>query len=681
MTTPIYVGGVDISARAGLLLGAASTGLSYQPNLLSRGTRDQAMISGVAAATAFGWGTTAHSFLRSTADRLPLSNRSTTGRIVTGLLVDASAAAAGTAVLRAVPAREHESNRRALIRLAATGATAAGAAGVGADLLEFRRDRPGGRLATLLAALATSGAAYAATRPRHTASGSIVEGDGRAHENVHREVSAPQAIGSGVVITLALIGAARGESALSAGLSRASAAVLGGSPQDHRALGRLGSFGALAGLGWLAVAAVNHKLSTAGDDVEVANTQAPDLVEVTGSPASRIPWSDQSRESSRWLATVLRPDAITEVMGEPARQPIRVYASLDCATTPEERAALLLAEIDRTDALSRSVFALFSPTGSGYVNYVACETLEYLTRGDCASAAIQYSVLPSALSLTKVPYATAQTRMVVNGVVERLMAIPDKKRPKFVMFGESLGSQVSQEMFRGQGMTGPTGIGLEAAVWIGTPVSTDWRYELWGDRPIAEAPRPGPGPAYLPRAIRDWSALPDEQRRDVRFLFLQNGDDPVPKFGRGLAWKRPDWLGPDDTRPPGAPKGTRWMPITTFFTTFLDLQNALAPTPGVFDEGGHDYRRETPEAVRTVFDLEASDEQMGRVQEALRHNELRWETERLWRAAKATPTPERERAEQAVLAKVEGWTGEKTDRATVEQIVLGDSRHAVGRQS
>ena len=63
MTTPIYVGGVDISARAGLLLGAASTGLSYQPNLLSRGTRDQAMISGVAAATAFGWGTTAHSFL------------------------------------------------------------------------------------------------------------------------------------------------------------------------------------------------------------------------------------------------------------------------------------------------------------------------------------------------------------------------------------------------------------------------------------------------------------------------------------------------------------------------------------------------------------------------------------------------------------------------------------------
>ncbi|MFZ0322624.1 MAG: alpha/beta-hydrolase family protein [Actinomycetes bacterium] len=671
MATPIYVGGVDISARAGLLLGAFSTGLSYQPNLLSRGTRDQAMITGVAAASAFGWGTTAHSFLRSTADRLPLSGRSATARVITGLAVDGAATVLGAAILRSMPAREHEDNRRALIRLAATGACSAGAAGLGADLLELRRDRPGGRLAALLAALATAGAAYASTR--NTVSGSVVADDEPAHENVHREVALPVALGSGVLVTLVLLGAARAESALSSTMSRGAAVVLGGSPQDHRTLGRLGSFGTLAGLGWLAVSAVNRKLAVAGGDVETANVAPPDLPEVTGGPGSRIPWTDQSRESSRWLSTVLRADAITDVMGQPALQPIRVYASLKSAATPENRAQLLLAEIDRTEALSRSVFALFSPTGSGYVNYVACETLEYLTRGDCASAAIQYSVLPSALSLTKVPYATAQTRMVVNGVVERLMSIPEKKRPTFVMFGESLGSQVSQEMFRGQHMTGPTGVGLDAAVWIGTPVSTDWRYELWGDRTVSQAPSVGPGNAYLPRAIRDWAALPEEDRRTVRFLFLQNGDDPVPKFGRGLAWKRPDWLGPDDQRPPGAPRGTRWMPITTFFTTFLDLQNALSPTPGVFDEGGHDYRREIPEAVRTVFGLEASDEQMARVQEALRRSELHWETQRLWLGAESTATPERAKAEEAVLAKVGAWTGKEVDRAGVEEIALGAS--------
>ena len=118
-------------------------------------------------------------------------------------------------------------------------------------------------------------------------------------------------------------------------------------------------------------------------------------------------------------------------MGEPARQPIRVYASSESAATAADRAALLLAEIDRTGALDRSVFALFSPTGSGYVNYVATETLEYLTRGDCASAAIQYSVLPSALSLGKVHDGTTQTRTLMNGIVQRLLAISPERRPKF----------------------------------------------------------------------------------------------------------------------------------------------------------------------------------------------------------------------------------------------------------
>ena len=146
---------------------------------------------------------------------------------------------------------------------------------------------------------------------------------------------------------------------------------------------------------------------------------------------------------------------ISHVMGEPAQQPIRVYASLESAASAAERAELLLAEIDRTRALERSVFALFSPTGSGYVNYVATETLEYLTRGDCASAAIQYSVLPSALSLGKVHLATHQTRIVVNGIVQRLLAMPAERRPRFYLFGESLGSQVSQEMFEGQGLSGP----------------------------------------------------------------------------------------------------------------------------------------------------------------------------------------------------------------------------------
>ena len=68
-------GRLDVSARAGALLAAHANGSSYQPNLLSRASRDQAIISGVAAVTAFGWGTVSHSFLRSIADRLPGATR------------------------------------------------------------------------------------------------------------------------------------------------------------------------------------------------------------------------------------------------------------------------------------------------------------------------------------------------------------------------------------------------------------------------------------------------------------------------------------------------------------------------------------------------------------------------------------------------------------------------------
>ena len=670
MAGHLYTHGLDVSSRAGVLLGAYFTGASYQPNLLSRSSRDQALISGVAAASAFGWGTSTHSFLRSTADRLPWSSRSVTGRVASGLAVDAAVCAVGGAVVLLLPPDEHESSERALVRLAATSTVAAATAGLGADALELRRDRTGGRAASLVAALATAGASYALTRPRQAVRGAAMSDDGRAHEDVIREVSAREAIGSSAAVTLALLGVARAETALSGLLSRAASRALGGSPQDHRTLGRAGGLAVMAGLGWGAITAANHMLTKSGDDVE-ADAPVPDLSEVTGGPGSLVPWTDQSRESARWLSMTLRSPVIADVMQEEAKQPIRVYASLDSARTVEERAALLLAEIDRTDALSRSAFALFSPTGSGYVNYVACETFEYLTRGDCASAGIQYSVLPSALSLTKVGPATEQTRIVVNGIVQRLLAMPAAERPKFFLFGESLGSQVSEEMFRGQGGTGPIGVGLDAAVWIGTPASTRWRTELWGTQSVADAPSVRSDSIYLCRAIRDWKALPEDERAKVRFLLLQNGDDPIPKFAASVLWKRPDWLGPEETRPPGAPSGTRWMPVTTFIATFVDMQNALAPTPGVFDQGGHDYRREIPEAVRSVFQLEATDDQMERVQDALRRRELAWEAAREWDTAEAKPTPDRADAERAVMDKLSTWIGHDVDSAEVRRIIAG----------
>lgn len=70
----------------------------------------------------------------------------------------------------------------------------------------------------------------------------------------------------------------------------------------------------------------------------------------------------------------------------------------------------------------------------------------------------------------------------------------------------------------------------------------------------------------------------------------------VPKFAAPLAWKCPEWLGPNESRPPGPPLHTRWLPAVTFVSTFIDLQNALVPTPGAFDSGRSGAGERTPHA-------------------------------------------------------------------------------------
>ncbi len=663
---------LDVSSRSGLLLGAFYTGVSFQPGLLSRATRDQAIISGVAAATGYGWGVTAHSLLSGISRKIAHSDEDVEPGPIIGTAVDLIAAVGGAAAVKALPAREHDSTKRSLLRLGAMGLSAAGASGLGGHLLQTRSGHKGSGTLTLVAALGTAAAAYALTKPEQARAGALDTPDGKPHEDVAREINMPQAVGSSLAVTALLMVIAKGESALSGAASRGAARILGGDPDDHRTLGRLVSTAITAGVGWGAVTGVSALLAKGGEGNEPAHAVPPQIEEITGGPGSLSSWADQSRESRRWLSMVLTPEEIENVMGGTAQQPIRVYGSLKAADSPQARAELLLAEIDRTKALERSVFVLFSPTGSGYVNYVASETLEYLTHGDCASACIQYSVLPSALSLTKVPYATSQTRIVLNGIMQRLMAMPKAKRPKFYMFGESLGSQVSEEVFRGQGLTGPEGVGLDAAVWIGTPAATVWRDEIWGTRTVTEVPEVGPGSAYLPRAIRDWRNLPAEDKKQVKFLLLQNGDDPIPKFGAKVLWQQPSWLGPDETRPPGSPRGTKWLPVVTFFATFIDMQNALVPTPGTFQEGGHDYRREIPEAIKSIFGFKPSAKAMASVQKALRDRELEWEVRRDWMAAEAKPAVDRAKAEAKVEAHVTEWTGHEVDAAEVARIAEGN---------
>ena len=119
----------------------------------------------------------------------------------------------------------------------------------------------------------------------------------------------------------------------------------------------------------------------------------------------------------------------------------------------------------------------------------------------------------------------------------------------------------------------------------------------------------------------------------------------------------------------GNPLGTQWVPITTFLMTFLDMMNALIPTPGTFAEGGHDYRAAVPRALKETWRLEATDDQMKRVNKALRQRELAWELYRDWAAANAKPAQDVDKARAKVLENASRYTGSNVDEAKLQEIV------------
>lgn len=673
---------MDRSAGAGIIGAAYAIGRSFQPSLLTRGSTDQAIITGTSSGIAYQIFGAADAVFTSVASRLGKTHEpSARSRLIVAGVVGAVGAGASVALKW----REHESHPRAAGRLFSHGLAATAAASALSTLTAPDFNSGPGRKHVGAAALVGL-ASWAATQPWKTLPGSATYGEvpgsveykGKYFfEDQVREVTPLKAAGIGTGVAAATLGLSFVESALTNTIARGASFVLGGQAQDHRTLGRLTSLGIFAGVGWFAVGRVDVLLSKGGGGIDPGLTTPPETPEVTGSAASGLPWNKQTREGARWLSMALKPETINSVMQiTDAKQPIRVYGSLEVAATEAERAQILLNEIDRTGALNRKAFALFSPTGSGYVNYVANETFEYLTGGDCASAAIQYSVLPSALSLTKVDEGTEQTRMVVNGIVERLLAMPKKKRPRFYLFGESLGSQVSEEMFNGLGVAGLDGTGLEAALWIGTPSATKWRKQLWGTRTIAEVPEVGPGSIYLPRNLKDWNELPAEEQDKVRFLLLMNGDDPIPKFGSQLMWRKPDWMGPQKIRPLGTPQNTQWVPFATFLMTFLDMMNALIPTPGVFSEGGHDYRAVLPTAISKTWRLPADADRMSRINIALRKRELAWELYRQWHAAEAKTASEIDKAKAKVLENASKYVGHPVDQAEM-QAIIDDGLHPI----
>jgi len=303
----------------------------------------------------------------------------------------------------------------------------------------------------------------------------------------------------------------------------------------------------------------------------------------TGSAESLIDWEALGRAGREFVASGPSAGQIEAFTGRPAARPLRIYAGLNSADDVEARAQLVLDEMIRVGAFDRSVLVVVVPTGTGWMDPAAMDTLEYLHGGDTAIAAMQYSYLTSWISLLVEPgFSTEAGRALFRKVYEHWTALPRDARPRLYLHGLSLGAYGSQQSVRLHEVIADP---IQGAVWSGPPFSSP----IWSA--ATRARNPGT-PEWLPE-YGDGSILRFSNQENhldtgapwgpVRIVFLQYASDPVTFFTPDALWRKPGWMnapvGPDVS------PELRWYPVITLLQLGLDMAIALAVPIG----HGHYY--------------------------------------------------------------------------------------------
>jgi uncharacterized membrane protein len=198
------------------------------------------------------------------------------------------------------------------------------------------------------------------------------------------------------------------------------------------------------------------------------------------------------------------------------------------ASRADDGARTAVAEWVRAGGLARSTVLVAVPTGSGWVDEGAVASLEEVTGGDVATIAVPYAHHPSWVEyLLGSDRATRSATAVLRAVRTEVDALPADRRPRVLIFGESLGATAAAAAVQAVG-------GVDGCLLVGRPGSA-------GGEPV-------PGCT------------------DVR-----NDDDPIP-------WWRPGLL--------VSPRaGLPWLPGVTFWQMTGGLVTSLDQPLG----HGHRY--------------------------------------------------------------------------------------------
>lgn len=304
----------------------------------------------------------------------------------------------------------------------------------------------------------------------------------------------------------------------------------------------------------------------------------------SGSAASLLGWEGLGREGRGRVLSAATADDIAAITGRPALEPLTVYVGLNSAETPEERAALALAEMERIGAFRRKILVIATPTGTGWVDPAAMIPLEVMHGGDVASVSVQYSYLPSWLTLFVDPaYGEETAQAVFEAVYGHWRRLPRDARPRLFLFGLSLGSlnsDLASDVFS------VLGDPFEGAFWVGPPFAS----RTW---PQVAANREPGSPAWLPEAHHasvfrfftgaDRSQLDRPDWGPVKVLYLLYPSDPIVFFRTDMWHRQPDWM--RAPRAPDVSPALTWLPGISFIQLAFDMMTATTVTKG----RGHVY--------------------------------------------------------------------------------------------
>lgn len=332
---------------------------------------------------------------------------------------------------------------------------------------------------------------------------------------------------------------------------------------------------------------IDALFSTADESFQLSDQLVEEITEPpatplrSGSPSSLVEFDDLGRQGRAFVTGGIErtPEGRTLTT-----DPIRVFVGLESAETVEQRAQLVVEELERTEAFDRAVLTVAVSTGTGWVNPTAAAAIEQLWDGDTALASFQYSYLPSWVSfLVDSGRAREAGLELFNAVHERWAELPDDDRPLLLVYGESLGADGAEAAFSG---TADIRNRTDGMLLVGPPNFS----ELW--RTFTDRRDPGTPerlPSYDGGATVRFAAEALHLEEPVapwyhpRVVYLQHASDPIVWWSPDLLFRRPAWLTEprgDDVLP-----SMRWFPLVSFWQISADLLNDQAVPAG----HGHDY--------------------------------------------------------------------------------------------